>query len=93
MFISQFSKKQIDANVTPVKVVTKKRPMAYVNHDGKRTFGWEIVEEMLVAPNEVEACQKKHPAPTPVDNFQIGQIKTIIQAPRRREFRERRERD
>jgi hypothetical protein len=77
MFKSEFSGKQIEANVTPVKVVTHKRYKVYtqkdkynVEHEVGR--GWEIVKELMVAPEEVEAVKAKfgegvyvnQPAPT-----------------------------
>lgn len=97
MFISQFSKKQFGPFITPVKVVIKKRLTNYFNHEGRRTFGWEIAEEMLVAPEEVAAVQLKYPCPDPLDILPTnGQpAKTVAVPLRRREFRrddERRDR-
>jgi hypothetical protein len=95
MFISQFSKKQFGPYITPVKLVIKKRPMSYVNGDGKRAFGWEIEKEILVAPEEVAAAMLKYPCPDPADLMPADgkPIKSVVATPRRREFRRDRDDD
>lgn len=57
MFNCQECNQPIGPNVSPIKVVTKKRQKVYTNGDGDVIgFGWEIVKEEQLCEN----CATKH---------------------------------
>lgn len=60
MFKSEFSGKQVDKHTSPVRVVTHKRKKFYTDDKGYTSGqGWEIVKEISVSPDEVEAVKAK----------------------------------
>lgn len=56
MFKSELSGKCYGEYTSPVRVVVERRPKSYQNKDGKLSRGWEIVREIAVGPDEVEAA-------------------------------------
>jgi len=65
MFISDFSGKNSDPGVCPVKIVTHKRTRVYNAVDDRgyqyeAGRGWEIVKEISVLPEEVKAVKEKY---------------------------------
>lgn len=52
MFRSQLSGRLYGAGVRPKRVVLRTRPRTYTNEHGLVTQGWEIVQELVIGPDE-----------------------------------------
>jgi len=66
MFKSEFNpNRQVEESVKPVRVITHKRHKVYTQKDKYNVEyevgrGWEIVKEIVCAPDEVEAVKAKY---------------------------------
>ena len=59
MFRCQNCGSNIGPRVSPVKIVTEKRPQTYTNSAGYLVRGWEIVRESIVCPSCDEAIKEE----------------------------------
>ena len=72
MFYSEYSGKLFGPGISPVTIVIEKRPKEYQNEVRKKirvTYGFEIVKEIKVAPNEVQEVYTK---------YNLGEIKWLF---------------
>ena len=60
MFRCEFNKELSDPGERPITLVTEKREREYKNHNGEKSYGWEIVTEIKVRERNLEKAQKKY---------------------------------